>query len=42
MLLHGSFGVATVVAVALAVAIVYLLVRRNPYDNNRLTQKASA
>ena len=42
MLLHGSFGVATVVAVALAVAIIYLLVRRNPYDNNRLTQKASA
>ena len=42
MLFQGSFGVGTVIAIALLIAMVYLLVRKNPYDDNaRLNQKVS-
>ena len=42
MLFQGSFGVSTVIAIALLIAMVYLLVRKNPYDDNaRLNQKVS-
>ena len=42
MLFQGSFGVSTAIAIALLIAMVYLLVRKNPYDDNaRLNQKVS-
>ncbi len=36
----GGFGVGTVVALVAIVAIVYLLVRKNPYEGERLTSRA--
>ncbi len=36
----GSFGVGTVVAILAIVAILYLLVRKNRYDGERLTVRA--
>ena len=42
MLFQGSFGVSTAIAIALLIGMVYLLVRKNPYDDNaRLNQKVS-
>ena len=35
-----SFGIGTVVAVVLVVGIVYLLFRKNKYDDNTLTVTA--
>ena len=35
----GGFSVATLVALVLAAALIYLLVRKNRYDDSRLTQK---
>lgn len=37
-----GFTVATAIAIVLLVALVYLLVRKNPYNENHLTQKVSA
>ena len=37
---EASFGIGTVVAVVLIVGIVYLLFRRNKYDDERLTVRA--
>ena len=34
----AGFGVGTVVAFALLAGLVYLLVRKNPYDSNHLSQ----
>ncbi len=42
MMFQGSFGVGTVVAIALLVAMVYLVVRKNPYDDNKLTTKKAS
>ena len=42
MLFTGVFSVGTVVAIALLAAMLYLLVRKNPYDTNGVnTQKVS-
>ena len=38
----AGFTVATVVALALLVAMIYLLVRKNPYDEEHLNQKVRA
>ncbi len=35
----AGFGLGTAAALALLVALVYLLVRKNPYDENHLTQR---
>ncbi len=35
----GGFGVGTVVAILLLAFLVYMLFRKNPYDDNHLTQK---
>jgi hypothetical protein len=32
---EGTFGIATVIALALLVALVYLVVRKNPYKNKQ-------
>ena len=32
----GSFGIGTVIAILAVIAIIYLLVRRNPYDEEHL------
>ena len=37
----AGFGVGTAVAFVLLAALVYLLVRKNPYDANHLTQKVN-
>ena len=42
MMFQGSFGAGTVVAIALLVAMVYLVVRKNPYDDNKLTAKKAS
>ena len=34
----AGFGVGTVVAFVLLAGLVYLLVRKNPYDSNHLSQ----
>ena len=36
----AGFGVATVAGIAVLAALVYLVVRKNRYDDNHLTQKA--
>jgi len=38
----GSFGVGTVIAVLVLAAVVYLMVRKNKYDDNHLTVSAVA
>ena len=38
----AGFGVGTAVAILLLAVLVYLLVRKNPYDESHLTQKVSA
>ncbi len=43
LLFNGvGFGVGTAVAILLLAGLVYLLFRKNPYDDNHLTQKVSA
>ena len=37
-----GFGLGTAAALLLAAALVYLLVRKNPYDENHLTQSVKA
>ena len=32
----GGFGIGTVIAILAVIAIIYLLVRRNPYDEEHL------
>ena len=41
LMFEGTFGVATVIAIAALAALVYFLVRKNPYDDAHLTQKVS-
>ena len=38
----AGFGLGTAAALLLAAALVYLLVRKNPYDENHLTQSVKA
>ena len=38
----GGFGIGTVLALAVLAGVVYLMVRRNPYDNTHLTVRAAA
>lgn len=40
LFMGGGFGVGTAVALVAIVAIVYLLVRKNPYEGERLTVRA--
>ena len=35
LMFEGTFGIATVIALALLVALVYLVVRKNPYENKQ-------
>ena len=43
LLLNGAgFTVATAIAILLLAGLVYLVVRKNPYNDNHLTQKVSA
>ena len=39
LLCQGTFNVVTVIAIAALVGLVYLVVRKNPYDETHLTQK---
>ena len=41
LLFQGVFSFWTVVAIALLACMIYLLVRKNPYDDEHLTQKVS-
>ena len=41
LLFQGTFSFWTVVAIALLACMIYLLVRKNPYDDEHLTQKVS-
>ena len=41
LIFQGVFGFWTVVAIALLACMIYLLVRKNPYDDEHLTQKVS-
>ena len=38
----AGFTVATAIAILLLAGLVYLVVRKNPYNDNHLTQKVSA
>ena len=43
LLFNGDgFTVATAIAILLLAGLVYLVVRKNPYNDNHLTQKVSA
>ena len=42
MFTGAGFGLGTVVAIALLIAIIYLLVRKNQYDENHLTRRVRA
>ena len=41
LLFQGTFSFWTVIAIALLACMIYLLVRKNPYDDEHLTQKVS-
>ena len=41
LLFQGTFSFWTVVAIAMLACMIYLLVRKNPYDDEHLTQKVS-
>ena len=41
LLFQGTFSFWTVIAIALLSCMIYLLVRKNPYDDEHLTQKVS-
>ena len=41
LLFQGVFSFWTVIAIALLAGLIYLLVRKNPYDDEHLTQKVS-
>ena len=41
LLFQGVFSFWTVIAIALLACMIYLLVRKNPYDDEHLTQKVS-
>ena len=41
LLFQGMFSFWTVIAIALLACMIYLLVRKNPYDDEHLTQKVS-
>ncbi len=38
----GGFGIGTVLALAVLAGVIYLMARRNPYDNTHLTVSAAA
>ena len=40
MFTGGGFGIGTVAALIVLIALVYMLVRKNRYDENHLTRKA--
>lgn len=42
MLLAGNFGIGTIFAIAALVAVIYLLFRKNKYDDNVLTVRSVA
>ena len=41
LIFQGTFSFWTVIAIALLACMIYLLVRKNPYDDEHLTQKVS-